>query len=699
MWLAQENLDVDDISEEIKMLDENLANGKIDEKFYKHMKNSLITMQNQQIQEVLINLPDEERNAYLTKILDEERSLAADPMEVMIAIPSHERISGKVNIKNATLKILQAHNFPMSQVHVFVAESQHDQYIHLEKDYGLTVVIGGDGILAQRNAIIQYFPEGARIVEMDDDIEDIKNLGVDPAVSVECLVSLFAQSFEKLNKYGGVGLWGLNSTLNRWMTKPEDLTDKIGLYQIVNSVLGYINDKRVKLTTPVMEDFERVCIFHELHLPIVKQNQFGIKTKYWFNEGGIQATMDFEERKRLQTECAQLLATKYPHLCSPKKEKSKQKEGMVGIKFKHTKSHKYAGSDDDAEVDDAVYVEDADDEEEAAGGTKRLPKDIPRDKMFLDGPITYENVFDALESIKLPMQERKNISEKLVQGCTLGVTNARSEHGYVVGARTLERPGLTDLLARLIKQHKPDFEYTSIQVNKDVPCNIHTDANNLGPSYIVGFGDYEPGEDNRFPEKPFHADGGGVWIQDQGAVDCKEKWCLFDGNIPHGTMTPYKGTRYTLVYYKTGNYQKLGEVVQAKMDSGFYDERAEAGLKTRFCEGGSPEKCGWIQDRFNFPSMKNVEPKKQYDLAVNKRLEFGIKEFGRFMGTYVLAVTFENENQKEIIKINVDAEEYDEYRDECSEEELSDWIEEKCYAGATLDWSREDIDMDWEVVS
>ena len=107
---------------------------------------------------------------------------------------------------------------------------------------------------------------------MDDDIEDIKNLGVDPAVSVECLVSLIAQSFEKLKKlypHKSVGIWGLNSTTNQWMTKPEDLTDKFGLYQIINSVMGYINDKRVKLTTPVMEDFERVCIFHELHLPIL----------------------------------------------------------------------------------------------------------------------------------------------------------------------------------------------------------------------------------------------------------------------------------------------------------------------------------------------------------------------------------------------------------------------------------------------
>ena len=31
---------------------------------------------------------------------------------------------------------------------------------------------------------------------------------------------------------------------------------------------------------------------------------------------------------------------------------------------------------------------------------------------------------------------------------------------------------------------------------------------------------------------------GGLWTQDQGEVDCKHEWCLFDGNIPHCTL-PY----------------------------------------------------------------------------------------------------------------------------------------------------------------
>ena len=38
-------------------------------------------------------------------------------------------------------------------------------------------------------------------------------------------------------------------------------------------------------------------------------------------------------------------------------------------------------------------------------------------------------------------------------------------------------------------------------------------------------------------------DKGGLWVQTLGGVDCKHKWVLFDGNIPHGTITPYTGTR------------------------------------------------------------------------------------------------------------------------------------------------------------
>jgi len=88
-------------------------------------------------------------------------------------------------------------------------------------------------------------------------------------------------------------------------------------------------------------------------------------------------------------------------------------------------------------------------------------------------------------------------------------------------------------------------------VNKNYLSALHIDKNNLGPSYIIGVGEYEDGE---------------LWVQDLGKVDCKHSWELFDGNIPHCTM-PYKGTRYTLIYFTQQSYEHLGKH-KAKTEAG-----------------------------------------------------------------------------------------------------------------------------------
>ena len=48
---------------------------------------------------------------------------------------------------------------------------------------------------------------------------------------------------------------------------------------------------------------------------------------------------------------------------------------------------------------------------------------------------------------------------------------------------------------------------------------------------------------------------GKLWGQEFGAVDLKGgKWVTFDGNMPHCTL-PFKGTRYTLIYFINQSYQ------------------------------------------------------------------------------------------------------------------------------------------------
>lgn len=139
----------------------------------------------------------------------------------------------------------------------------------------------------------------------------------------------------------------------------------------------------------------------------------------------------------------------------------------------------------------------------------------------------------------------------LSTGMCLGVLSGRSA-GIVVGQESKQRPHLTETLVNFARQAVPGFQFTSIQVNKNYLSALHVDKHNLGPSYIVGVGDYTDGE---------------LWVQTEGTMDCHNKWVTFDGNVPHCTM-PYRGTRYTLIYFIQQSYELLGRAVDIQDDSG-----------------------------------------------------------------------------------------------------------------------------------
>jgi len=110
----------------------------------------------------------------------------------------------------------------------------------------------------------------------------------------------------------------------------------------------------------------------------------------------------------------------------------------------------------------------------------------------------------------------------------------------IVSSHTQARPNLSRLLCRYCISERPGFEFTSIQVNKNYQSILHCDKRNLGPSAIVGLGDYTDGK---------------LWGQEFGAVDLSGgKWVSFDGNMPHCTL-PFKGTRFTLIYFINQSYE------------------------------------------------------------------------------------------------------------------------------------------------
>ena len=239
-----------------------------------------------------------------------------------IAIASHMRPE---QIQNKTLSLLKKHKFNMKNVYVFVSPESLNEYKLIAKKWRFNLIKSKNSILETRNHIIQYFPNGTKIVEMDDDIEDIQTTKKNVKnKSVTNLKKLFNDSFKLIGKKG---LWGLNANHNNFYAQG---IDKYGLYSIVNSCLGYINDKRIKLTVAEKEDFERAILFYKLKLPIVKRTGYGIKTYYWKNKGGIQDRYGFEKRKKVQSKSANTIMKKYPGVAY----KKIRKNGIVDIRYK-----------------------------------------------------------------------------------------------------------------------------------------------------------------------------------------------------------------------------------------------------------------------------------------------------------------------------------------------------------------------------
>merc|ERR1712110_1404203 len=98
---------------------------------------------------------------------------------------------------------------------------------------------------------------------------------------------------------------------------------------------------------------------------------------------------------------------------------------------------------------------------------------------------------------------------------------------------------LATQICKFVKKAAPDFEFTSIQLNKNSASALHVDSGNMGPSLIYAMGQFEGGE---------------LYVHGKGKVNIKKRWYRFDGNTPHCTY-PFTGTRYSLIFFVNQSYK------------------------------------------------------------------------------------------------------------------------------------------------
>lgn len=189
----------------------------------------------------------------------------------------------------------------------------------------------------------------------------------------------------------------------------------------------------------------------------------------------------------------------------------------------------------------------------------------------------------ALDLIELPASaNRKNVIPKgqtEIQGLLFGLYSYGGTLG--VSAATASHPQLCKLLVSALRAVDADFPFTSIQLNYNYASRPHVDKNNLGCSYIVGFGDYEGGqlwvEDEQAGEDgvncTLNAEDEDVSLQYRAGgsflgriEDIKDNWLQFDGNKLHYTR-PFSKNRYTIIFFTCDQYRKVPEDVRQSLRS------------------------------------------------------------------------------------------------------------------------------------
>ena len=204
-----------------------------------------------------------------------------DNDDYVIAIPSADRAH---IINNKTCCFLRTQNIPMSKVYVFVPERCYNDYKKKFYSYpDINLVIGKEGIRAQRKAISDYFPEGKFIVCLDDDVASINELkyvnktGKPTLKKIENMEALILDVYTRLQE-SNLSMCGFYPCANPFFMKKiitEDLTFCIGAFRMFFNRRSCENREFT-----LLEDYETSIKYYLRDNGILRYNHITLNHSY-----------------------------------------------------------------------------------------------------------------------------------------------------------------------------------------------------------------------------------------------------------------------------------------------------------------------------------------------------------------------------------------------------------------------------------
>jgi hypothetical protein len=210
-------------------------------------------------------------------------------MTYSIAIPSYQRAEW---LATRTLTTLLAGGVAQHRITVFVHD--HDPQLPAYRDIadqtGINLeVTDARGIREQRQRIVNHYPAGARLVCMDDDIQEIIRAvdakRTEPVANVGAFLEGMFAALDERNLF----VWGISPVPNPFYMRPGQLGE--GLKLVMFTLFGFINrpGHPVQETTVEYKDEQELSLrAYWWDGAVLRADDVAVKANY-YGPGGCSA--------------------------------------------------------------------------------------------------------------------------------------------------------------------------------------------------------------------------------------------------------------------------------------------------------------------------------------------------------------------------------------------------------------------------
>lgn len=235
---------------------------------------------------------------------------------VRYAIHSHARAD---RINRWSLRALADAGVSPADVDVFVAAAERDQY-RRAMDPGLYAELlpGAPGLTEQLTAIDHHYGQGAKLVQLDDDLGGIVRRANEKRL--EPVTDLPAEVADAFALCADVGarLWGVYPTANAGWMKARV---RSGLVFVCGGLFGRVVDLDLAVQLGQKEDYERTLRYWCADGVVLRVEWLGLRTAM-YRPGGMQAD-DQPDRGALNAEAVRYLTARWPDLVAVAKRTGK----------------------------------------------------------------------------------------------------------------------------------------------------------------------------------------------------------------------------------------------------------------------------------------------------------------------------------------------------------------------------------------